>query len=105
MTQEIRKIIIVVPPQKAKKLERFLQRVLRKKKFVYIARRDVTIYIVSKKTTEETQAKQYEVSFDCSSAGAQKFISSLFRNGLIPEGKEWTVYCPLESRLDVLIKS
>lgn len=93
--QTARKVIISVPPERSAKLETFLKKALLDKKLIQIARRDVTIYEISKEHEREIPAKQFEVWVCGNNAVTKRFIASLFENHLIPAGKEWTVYGPI----------
>ena len=99
MAQKRRLVIIAVPDEKVAELEKFLKNLKKKGELGLVKKFKSKISEISKKQTRRFKANRYEVIVCGGNKEAKKFISSLFENNLIPEGKQWTVYGPISDKL------
>lgn len=88
MARKIRLVMIEVPNEKVAKLDKFLEN-----KPVNVFRKSKSeISKISKGRTKRYESNHYEVLVCGNNKVIDEFIHSLFKNNLIPEGKQWTVY-------------
>ncbi len=99
MAQKTRLVIINVPDKKVTELERFLKNSKNNGLLARIQKSNGKSEIwkigIDKQTDRKFKSNHYEVIIRGGNKKANKFIRSLFKNKLIPDGKQWQVLGPM----------